>query len=168
MERLKALLSSKRGRDCSLQEVLDFALESAFEKHDPIRKAKRVEKRNQKKAKSPAQSPAATSDSKAASPPSVCPGTRSKEKRKSLPANTIHEVQTRDQGQCSFTNPEGKRCAQRRWLQIHHKTPISKGGNNKPENLTTLCAAHHRLIHAAMEKKSLALQCADGIYPILT
>jgi hypothetical protein len=38
-------------RDCSLLEVMDFALEVAIDKHDPIRKAQRAKKREERKEK---------------------------------------------------------------------------------------------------------------------
>jgi hypothetical protein len=32
-------------------------------------------------------------------------------------------------------------------LDIHHVRPLSEGGRHDPENLVTLCGAHHRAIH---------------------
>ncbi|MBI2605974.1 MAG: HNH endonuclease [Deltaproteobacteria bacterium] len=39
------------------------------------------------------------------------------------------------------------RCEQKRWLQVHHIKPVSLGGGNTLENLTTLCSGHHRMRH---------------------
>ncbi len=36
-------------------------------------------------------------------------------------------------------------------LHLHHITPISDGGSHYPENLTTICASCHRLIHSLFE-----------------
>lgn len=53
----------------------------------------------------------------------------------------------RDQHRCTFTATDGRRCDSRRWLDVHHKVPRSEGGGDEPENLITLCRAHHRLMH---------------------
>jgi hypothetical protein len=37
-------------------------------------------------------------------------------------------------------------------LQIHHIVPLSKGGPNDPDNLTTLCYYHHSLKHPHMQR----------------
>ena len=53
---------------------------------------------------------------------------------------------------CKFNLPEA--------LDVHHIIPKSRGGNNSIENLVTLCANCHRLVHAGkidlktMEKQS--------------
>jgi len=38
-------------------------------------------------------------------------------------------------------------CGQKRWIHLHHIVPVAKGGKNTLENLTTLCSAHHKLVH---------------------
>jgi hypothetical protein len=67
-------------------------------------------------------------------------------KRKPLKRITIHAVNQRDQGQCTHVSRIG-RCEQKRWLDRHHIVPVSNGGTNEIENLTTLCHAHHKLMH---------------------
>jgi len=57
------------------------------------------------------------------------------------------EVLRRDQRQCMFVHPNGKRCKNRRWLQVHHIVEKSLGGGDHVDNLITLCVNHHRLIH---------------------
>ncbi|MBT3785918.1 HNH endonuclease [bacterium] len=176
LERLKDVLCSKKGRDCPLQEVLDFALETAIEKHDPVCKAKRANKRRQKKAESVrAQTSSSTCDEKSSqqtkhSARGACPVTgESKElemgkagveklsrsvrnKRKPIPASVLHEVNQRDRGQCTFKDKQGRKCTQRRWLHTHHVIPVSEGGDNQPSNLRNLCSNHHRIIHERLEK----------------
>jgi len=56
-------------------------------------------------------------------------------------------VLNRDNHRCTFTGPDGRRCETTRWLDVHHIVPRSEGGPDEPENLTTLCSAHHRLVH---------------------
>ncbi len=63
-----------------------------------------------------------------------------------LSAQTKHQVNLRDQGQCTNVH-EGKRCENKRWLETHHQIPLSQGGYNSLSNLTTLCWSHHRMRH---------------------
>ena len=58
------------------------------------------------------------------------------------------QVELRDGGQCTYTDSNGTRCTERRWLHNHHIIPKSQGGPDTLENLTTLCSGHHRLIHS--------------------
>ncbi len=57
-------------------------------------------------------------------------------------------VLRRDGRRCTFTAPDGRRCDSTRWLDVHHKIPRANGGGNEPENLVTLCSAHHRHLHS--------------------
>jgi len=77
-------------------------------------------------------------------------------KRDPIPTALKHAVQLRDQGQCTHVllrkniktgKPDHGRCTQRRWLEVHHITPVSQGGTNTLDNLTTLCQTHHRQMH---------------------
>lgn len=68
-------------------------------------------------------------------------------KREPLTAAQKHTVFKRDQGRCTHVDLSGKRCNQDHWIQIHHILPVSLGGSNEPENLTTLCSYHHDLVH---------------------
>lgn len=56
-------------------------------------------------------------------------------------------ILVRDKHRCTFKAEEGRRCKNTRWLDVHHIIPRSAGGSDDPENLTTLCTAHHRLLH---------------------
>ena len=148
LDRLKDLLSSKTGKDCSLQEVLDFALETALDKQDPIRKAQRAEKRaikKEEKEKEESMCPG-TRKSKVQKE-GVCPGTHAKPKRKALSNELVHKIQRRDRGRCTYIGADGKRCGAKRWLQYHHILGVARGGKDVLDNLQTLCCAHHRLIH---------------------
>ena len=156
IERLKDLLSSKQGYDCSLQEVIDFALEAALDKHDPIRKSERAEKRKKRKN---AAAENETSHNKEVK--SVCRTTHAKPKRKALPKEIIHKIQARDRGRCTYVSPEGKRCEATRWLQYHHILAIARGGKDVLENLTTLCTAHHKRHHEEDRKKRKTVRRAE-------
>jgi hypothetical protein len=64
-----------------------------------------------------------------------------------VPAAEKHEAVGRDGGRCTFHDSLGKRCTNERWLHLHHIKPRHQGGGNESENLTTLCSAHHDLVH---------------------
>ena len=155
IDRLKDLLSSKTGKDCSLQEVLDFALETALDKHDPLRKEKRAQTREKKKVEKKIENPGfsrtchktgstAGSKAKAAATGHV---TGSKTRRKALSKGLVHKIQRRNQGRCTFVGADGKRCGAKRWLQFHHILGVARGGKDVLDNLQTLCCAHHRMVH---------------------
>ncbi|MEM9695528.1 MAG: HNH endonuclease, partial [Myxococcota bacterium] len=38
-------------------------------------------------------------------------------------------------------------CQNHRFLDLHHVRPRARGGTHEPDNLVTLCGAHHRLVH---------------------
>lgn len=114
----------------SQDELLALAMNALLEKEDPLRKAQRVVER---------KTAPATVARKTASLPSP--------HRRPLSAGTKHQITLRDGRQCRFRDPSGKRCENRRYLNVHHVLPLSRGGTDAPENLVTLCAAHHRYIH---------------------
>jgi len=62
---------------------------------------------------------------------------------------SLHKVHHRDRGYCQFQQPSGKTCGQRKWIHVHHKKPRAQGGGDELENLITLCAAHHSMVHRA-------------------
>ncbi len=67
--------------------------------------------------------------------------------RKSLPARVTHQVYLRDKGRCTYYDEEGRRCSSRRFLEIHHEKPVSRGGDNSVDNLRLLCSGHHKVCH---------------------
>ena len=137
LERVQSLLSSKLGRAASLGEALDLALGDCLEKRDPVAKAKRAQARQAKKASRSAQTEKPQENS-----------AQTRSGRVPLTAHEKHAVFARDEGRCTFVDPKtGQRCNNNRWTHTHHKIPVSQGGTNDPENLTTLCAAHHDLVH---------------------
>jgi hypothetical protein len=72
---------------------------------------------------------------------------RIESQREPIAAALLHQVNFRDQQRCTHQFPDGSRCNQSRWLEIHHRIPVSEGGENTFDNLTTLCSAHHRFRH---------------------
>ena len=68
--------------------------------------------------------------------------------RKPIPAPILHQVNLRDQGQCSHRYQNGQKCGQSRFIEIHHLIPVRQGGTNTLQNLITLCSVHHHWIHS--------------------
>src|SRR5690606_39031034 len=68
--------------------------------------------------------------------------------RKAIPNYIKHQVTLRDRGQCKYVDADTKvKCKQTRFLELHHRKPVSMGGEDNASNLVTLCAEHHRHLH---------------------
>lgn len=127
------ILSSQMRNHSSLEETLEAALEFYIERGDPQKKAERAQKRELTSAKTLHFSPV--------------PGQVKLPNPRFVPARLEHLVRLRDQGQCTHRAPTGNRCAEKRWLEIHHIHPLSKGGETRLDNLTLVCRGHHQLVH---------------------
>ncbi len=108
LERVKSLLAAQ-GK-FSLDKILSEVLDDYLHRHDPVRKAERV------LAKKPVNPKLCTFRVQAGS------------KRAPLPARTKHQVHARDQGRCTHTNDNGDRCANDRWIELHHVQPVKRLG----------------------------------------
>ncbi len=128
----KDLLSQKHSRAVTSEEALLTVMREFNDRHHPVKKAERV------MARANRQCPGTVAPSKRAE--------RKPLKRKPLQRITIHAVNHRDQGQCTYVSELG-RCEQKRWLDHHHIIPIAHGGTNETKNLTTLCHGHHKMLH---------------------
>ena len=63
-----------------------------------------------------------------------------------IPRAVRREIWQRDQEQCSYVSPKGKRCEAKRFLHIDHIKPWVLGGSSHDENnLRLLCSEHNRL-----------------------
>ena len=60
-----------------------------------------------------------------------------------IPPATRRKVLRRDHKRCVVPG-----CRNHRFLDLHHVTPRSEGGTHDPDQLATLCGAHHRAAHA--------------------
>ena len=69
--------------------------------------------------------------------------------RTPLRATLRHQVIKHYANQCSHTDAHGRRCPEKRWLDIHHVIPVAKGGLNLLSNLRLLCSRHHAALHRA-------------------
>ena len=63
-----------------------------------------------------------------------------------IPAATRSRVFERDNHQCSYVGPTGKRCTETRHLQVDHLRPWALGGGHEVENLRLLCPGHNRFV----------------------
>jgi hypothetical protein len=64
-----------------------------------------------------------------------------------VPRAVLREVFARDSGQCTFVGADGRRCASRGFLEVHHHfTAFARGGAATVENLRLACRAHNLLI----------------------
>jgi hypothetical protein len=53
------------------------------------------------------------------------------------------QVFTRDNGQCTFRDDCGRRCASRFFIEFHHRQNFARGGTNDVSNLELRCRAHN-------------------------
>jgi 5-methylcytosine-specific restriction endonuclease McrA len=123
LKRVESLEGKKSG------PAIESALRVYLKHKDPVQKAKRAQKKSELCARRVRLKK-----------PNVS-------KRIPLSAAQKHAVFARDEGRCTHVGPDGKRCGSDRWVEIHHIRPVSAGGGNEPENLTTLCSFHHDLAH---------------------
>jgi len=143
--RAQDLTSQKTKKPVSLEETLSEILEVYLQKLDPVEKAKRNLKAQNKEGS------LAINDASAS-----VPGTHSlaqnlnkrrQHGQRYIPSQIKHQVNLRDKRQCAHTSEDGQKCENQRWLEIHHRIPLSKNGTNEVQNLQTLCYVHHRQRH---------------------
>ena len=63
-----------------------------------------------------------------------------------IPNEVRRKVLERDGTRCTFVTPDGKRCEERAWLELHHEHPHARGGPPTLDNIRMLCASHNRLL----------------------
>ena len=62
-----------------------------------------------------------------------------------IPAAVRSEVYQRDGARCTYVDARGLRCAETRYLELHHLQPFAKNGAHVTSNLTLRCSAHNAL-----------------------
>jgi 5-methylcytosine-specific restriction endonuclease McrA len=62
-----------------------------------------------------------------------------------IPKSVAHKVRERDQYQCTFISPTGRRCTEKRGLELDHIKAFAQGGSSEASNLRLLCPAHNQL-----------------------
>lgn len=135
IKRVQEILSQKKRSHIDAATAFDVALDEFITKHDPLEKAKRaVERKVTQKTDEPVARPVTIT------------------KRIPIDAATKHQLTTRDSAQCAHINLDATRCTARRWLHVHHVKEVAQGGTNNLANLTTLCFAHHKIVHQKHER----------------
>ena len=158
LRRAQDLLSQARRKSVSLEELITVLTGEYLQRHDPVQKAKRhIVKNGMKNGSIEDQTidqnktADKTDDGKYAlnifSANAHKPVTL--QVRTPIPVKILHMVNLRDGRKCTHLNPDGIRCNQARFIEIHHLTPVSSGGLNTVKNLITLCSTHHQYIHRA-------------------
>ena len=143
LKRAQSLLASRKRKHIAPHEALKLVLEDYLERHDPVKKAERVENRkNTNDALNSERSESAGTQQQDQSRKRYA-----ENRRIPLTAREKHAVILRDGGRCTFVDASRRRCQSERWLHIHHVQPVSLGGSNDIENLITLCSTHHDLVH---------------------
>ena len=67
--------------------------------------------------------------------------------KRSRDPSAKQQTAMRDEGRCQFIYQDGGQCDERKWTHQHHVIHRADGGPDTPENLITLCASHHRMVH---------------------
>jgi 5-methylcytosine-specific restriction endonuclease McrA len=60
-----------------------------------------------------------------------------------VPVHVVRAVWGRDRSQCTHIDAAGRRCPERRFLTIEHRTPFALGGQHSLDNLCLLCRGHN-------------------------
>ena len=144
IERVKEIVSQNTGRPANLEETLKAMATLYLERKDPIKKAERVLKKNSLSSSISPSPSLKRGDSYFLSLRRVG---NAQGKRTPIPAQIRHEVMKRDRGQCTFKDKVANPCQNKRWIDLHHKKLIAKGGEHSLSNIVTLCRQHHRFLH---------------------
>ena len=133
--------------------MIDTALEILLEKKCLVRKADRALKKSAGRDESATQD--SSPEEKFCANYDFTPAQAGE--RVPFRAATYHAVNARDRGECQAKLPDGNKCGATKWVHFHHKIEVAKGGTNAPENLITLCSAHHRIHHRSWRVMSPTL-----------
>ena len=63
-----------------------------------------------------------------------------------VPAAVRRVVSVRDGNRCGYVDDQGRRCAARDRLELHHRHPFGTGGDHSPPNVGLLCRTHNRYL----------------------
>jgi hypothetical protein len=145
LKRSQELCAQKLGRMVSLEETIVHLGREFNGKADPVKKAERAHERAVRKKDGKVQLESEI----------LCPGLKTENtvvkstspKPRPKPAVVYHAVNLRDKGRCQAKMPNGKTCGDAKWIDVHHVIEVANGGPTTPENLITLCRAHHRMWH---------------------
>ncbi len=137
LARIRDIVSQMKRSPASIEDALEFMKEAFLDRHDPIRKAERSKQRSTRDEDT--TPPLLRRAARVSTP--IQTG------RTPIPSAVKHSVRLRDGQRCAFKSLEGIRCEQSRWTEMHHRVPVSRGGQHSLSNITTLCSKHHRYLH---------------------
>ena len=60
-----------------------------------------------------------------------------------IPSEVRRAVWERDRGRCAFVARHGRRCSERRWIELHHVVPFAWGGESTVQNIELRCRTHN-------------------------
>ncbi|MDH5270568.1 MAG: HNH endonuclease [Candidatus Krumholzibacteria bacterium] len=124
LAKIKSLASHRLPPNPSFEQVFELVMDHFLAREDPsARRQRRSRRREPRRARGPHSSP----------------GDRY------VTAAVRDEIFTRDEGLCTYTGPDGRRCGSTHVLQVDHIHPVARGGTSTPDNLRLLCAYHNRL-----------------------
>ena len=63
---------------------------------------------------------------------------------RTITADVEREVHRRDGDRCAFVSKDGRRCEERRFLELHHLKPWIAGGGGSARNIALRCQAHNK------------------------
>lgn len=130
LERVRSIASHRLAPNASMEQLVEFLADYFIEREDPAARSARRESRKQA-AGSAGQGIAINAQAGKSS--------------RYIPVRARDEIFMRDNRQCTYVGPGGKRCGSTQVLQIDHKKPVARGGGNSADNLRLLCAHHNRL-----------------------
>lgn len=137
LRRAQDLVSQSQRRPATLEETLQALCGEFLSRKDPVERAKRQHARGRIRTVSvDSRDPAQDLSENTGAP-----------RRVPVPSAIRHAVNIRDENRCAHIVEGGNRCGESRWIELHHRTPVSHGGANTAANLVTLCAGHHRAMH---------------------
>jgi hypothetical protein len=61
-----------------------------------------------------------------------------------IPNGVKRAVWWRDRGQCAFVSAGGRRCAERAYLELHHRHPYALDGPATIDNIALRCRSHNQ------------------------
>jgi hypothetical protein len=165
-EAVRDLMSGKFPEGATIEQVFQTLLASYLERHDPGKRHERREKRlTSRKAK---EARASILDQIRSDPPASAEGQEAMPvpiESRHVPAALRDEIHVRDEGQCTYVGPDGRRCEARRCLAIDHRRPFALGGDTSAENCGLLCRAHNQLVAAeifGVERIERAIEARRG------
>lgn len=150
LQRATDLVAKKFCRPISLEELIEAMTDEYLKRHDHVLKAKRaIGQTDGECRKGSVLGPIAPGQDEMRA--EVLLETKNRRPgRRRIRASIRHQVNARDEGQCTVRDPmTGERCANKRWTELHHVIPVASGGADEVVNLVTLCSVHHRKLHDA-------------------